>query len=78
MGVSLNSIEKHIIKALKQSPNIIIDSRESKLSDYRIARELYRLAKQRRKIHKLLLLNKHNKIQEIYIKGKGLTKPTRV
>lgn len=69
-GVSKKTIEKQIRIALKQSRNIIIDTRRTKLTDVTITKELLKLLNNYRKINKLLLINKRNDVVIIFNKNK--------
>lgn len=76
-GSSERSIRKHFRRALKQSVNVIIDSRDTKLDQYKIATTLYQLSLEHRKIRKLIHLTSSSDLHELYIHRKKLPKPAK-
>jgi len=62
------TIEKQLRTALKQSNNIIFDSRYTKLTDEIIIVQLLKRAKIHRKISKIILISKEKIVIELYKK----------
>ena len=66
-SATANSLEHSLKKALKQSPNLIIDSSRMKgIRDDRILRFLVSQARSRKQIKKMLFLTKTGKIIDIF------------
>lgn len=62
---SKKAIQKNMHKALKQSRNLIIDSRRMNIPGYAIEQEVRSLAPKLRSLKKLLLINKLGEVIEI-------------
>ncbi len=61
----LTSIEQLIRKALKQSPNIIIDSSQCKIRDDTLRRYLVYKSREQKQIKQMLLITKSRQIIDI-------------
>jgi hypothetical protein len=64
-GKSRNTISYCFERAKKQSPNLVVDTSLTPLSDEKIEKELRRLLVQSKSIKRLLMINKNRKIVDI-------------
>ena len=62
------TVEKQLRTALKQSNNVIFDSRHTKLTQGVIIRQLLENAKLHKKTSKIILISKDEKVIELYKK----------
>jgi hypothetical protein len=64
-GHSKTTISNNLITAKLQSPNIVFDSRRTKIDDKKIASELQKFLIQRRSIYRIIMITKDEKVVEI-------------
>ena len=63
----LHMVEQNLRRALKQSSNVIFDSRRMKgLPDHAIERERRKWAKELRSLNRLLFVNRHAQVIDIF------------
>ena len=61
-----SSLEQSIRTALKQCPNIVIDSSRMKMYDMRVRGFLIKKCRDQKQIKKMLLITKHGEIVDIF------------
>jgi hypothetical protein len=64
-GNSKTTISNNLIAAKLQSPNIVFDTRRTKLDDKKIQLELQKYLMQRRSIYRIIMITKNEKVIEI-------------
>lgn len=62
----ISSLEQSIRTALKQCPNIIVDSSRMKMHEHRARRFLIRKCREQRQIKKMLFITKRGEILDIF------------
>jgi hypothetical protein len=65
IGRSKTTISNNLITAKLQSPNIVFDTRRTKIPDNKIERELSRFLTQRKSIYRIIMITKDKKVVEI-------------
>ena len=61
----IDAVERNLVRASKQCPNIIFDSSRMKIRDTQILRELIKCFKRGKGIKSILFINKHREIIDI-------------
>ena len=65
-GDKKRTIRNNLDLAKEQSPNIVIDTRRTKLADYWIEAELRRQINIKKKIYRIIMIGKDGRVIEIH------------
>ncbi len=67
-GISKTTIRSTLKSAAKQSANIVIDSRNTKIPDDTVIKDILKEVILRKRVSKVILVSKENKVIEVYFK----------